>query len=172
MGRKLRTPEAVEAGKSAEVAESFEDSHPAYTGDVKAPAGAPNIVVIVLDDVGFADLGAYGSEIRTPNVDQLAAQGLRYANFRTCAMCSPTRAALMTGLNHHSAGMGWLADLDSGYPGYRGDLTLEAATLAEVLRDAGWSTIHVGKWHVNNSASNGPDGPYHNWPTNRGFDRA
>ena len=87
-------------------------------------------------------------------------------------MCSPTRAALMTGLNHHSAGMGWLADVDSGYPGYRGDMTLEAATLAEVLRDRGWSTLHVGKWHVNLAASNGPTGPYHNWPTSRGFERA
>jgi arylsulfatase len=170
--RKLRTPPAIEPGKAAEIADSFQDSRPAYTTEVAAPADAPNIVVIVLDDVGFADLGAYGSEIRTPSLDALAAAGLRYANFRTCAMCSPTRAALMTGLNHHSAGMGWLADLDAGYPGYRGDLTLDAATLAEVLRDRGWSTLHVGKWHVNLAASNGPNGPYHNWPTQRGFDRA
>ncbi len=170
--RALRTPAAVEAGKDAEIAESFADSRPAYTEDAKAPAGAPNIVVIILDDVGFADLGAYGSEIRTPQMDALAAAGLRYVNFRTCAMCSPTRASLMTGLNHHSAGMGWLADVDSGYPGYRGDMTLEAATLAEVLRDRGWSTMHVGKWHVNLAVSNGPAGPYHNWPTSRGFERA
>lgn len=170
--RKLITPAAVETGKGAEIAESFQDSRPAYGTDVAAPAGAPNVVVIVLDDVGFADLGCYGSEIRTPSLDALAGAGLQYVNFRTCAMCSPTRAALMTGLNHHSAGMGWLADIDSGYPGYRGDMTLEAATLAEVLRDAGWSTMHVGKWHVNLAASNGANGPYHNWPTNRGFDRA
>ncbi len=170
--RKLRTPEAVEAGRPAEIAESFTDSRPAYVGEVSARPGSPNVVVIVLDDVGFADLGVYGSEIRTPHLDALAAGGLRYTNFRTCAMCSPTRAALMTGLNHHSAGMGWLADLDSGYPGYRGDMTLEAATLAEVLRDAGWATMHVGKWHVNLAASNGANGPYHNWPTHRGFERA
>jgi arylsulfatase A-like enzyme len=170
--RKLITPAAVESGKSAEIAESFQDSRPAYTAAAAAPAGAPNIVVIVLDDVGFADFGCYGSEIRTPSLDALAAGGLRYNNFRTCAMCSPTRAALMTGLNHHSAGMGWLADIDSGYPGYRGDMTLDAATLAEVLRDSGWTTLHVGKWHVNLAATNGANGPYHNWPTNRGFDRA
>jgi len=170
--RRLRTPAAVEDGKRAEIAESFEDSRPSYGAEVTAPAGAPNIVVIVLDDIGFADLGCYGSEIKTPSIDALAAGGLTYTNFRTCAMCSPTRASLMTGLNHHSAGMGWLADLDSGYPGYRGDLTLEAATLAEVLRDAGWSTFHVGKWHVNLASSNGPNGPYHNWPTSRGFERA
>lgn len=170
--RTLRTPEAVEGGRPAEIAESFADSRPSYAGDVRAKPGAPNVVVVVLDDVGFSDLGAYGSEIRTPRLDALAANGLRYTNFRTCAMCSPTRAALMTGLNHHSAGMGWLADLDSGYPGYRGDMTLDAATLAEVLRDAGWATMHVGKWHVNLAASNGANGPYHNWPTHRGFDRA
>jgi len=170
--RKLRTPAAVDPGRPAEIAASFEDSRPSYAGESTAPAGAPNIVVIVLDDVGFADLGAYGSEIRTPNIDRLAAEGLRYVNFRTCAMCSPTRAALMTGLNHHSAGVGWLADVDLGYPGYRGDMTLEAATLSEVVRDRGWSTLHVGKWHVNLAASNGPTGPYHNWPTSRGFERA
>jgi len=170
--RALRTPAAVDAGRPAEVAESFADSRPAYAEAAKAPADAPNIVVIILDDVGFADLGAYGSEIRTPAMDALAGAGLRYVNFRTCAMCSPTRASLMTGLNHHSAGMGWLADVDAGYPGYRGDMTLEAATLAEVLRDRGWSTLHVGKWHVNLAASNGPAGPYHNWPTSRGFERA
>ncbi len=170
--RKLRTPEAVGEGQAPEIAESFADSRPSYTGETKAPAGAPNVLVIVLDDVGFADLGVYGSEIRTPAMDALAKRGLQYTNFRTCAMCSPTRAALNTGLNSHSAGVGWLADLDSGYPGYRGDLTLEAATTAEVLRDAGWSTLHVGKWHINLASSCGATGPYHNWPTNRGFERA
>lgn len=172
MGRAIRTPPPVEGGGPAQIAESFQDSRPAYAETATAQAGAPNFVVIVLDDVGFADIGCYGSEIATPHIDALAAQGLRYANFRTCAMCSPTRAALQTGLNHHSAGMGWLADVDMGYPGYRGDLTREAATMAEVLRDAGWSTFHVGKWHVNLAEHNGPNGPYHNWPTSRGFERA
>ncbi len=172
IGKPYRTPRALAPGQAARIADSFRDSRPAAHAEVKAPTGAPNILVIVLDDVGFADLGCYGGEIRTPAMDALAAQGLRYANFRTCAMCSPTRAALLTGLNHHSAGMGWLADVDAGYPGYRGDLTQEAATLAEVLRDAGWSTFLVGKWHVNYVATNGPNGPYHNWPTQRGFDRA
>ena len=166
------TPPAVNPGEAARIRESFRDSRPSYTEPVRAPERAPNIVVIVLDDVGFSDLGCYGGEIRTPNFDALAQRGLRYSNFRTCAMCSPTRAALLTGLNHHSAGMGWLADIDSGYPGYRGDLTQEAATLPEVLRDAGWTTLLSGKWHVNNSSSNGPNGPYHNWPTSRGFERA
>jgi len=107
----------------------------AFIQPAKAPDGAPNIVAIILDDVGFADLGCYGGEIRTPNFDALAAEGLRYSNFRTCAMCSPTRAAFLTGLNHHSAGMGWLADIDSGYPGYRGEIA------ADVFRAA---LAHVG----------------------------
>ncbi|MFN2425985.1 MAG: arylsulfatase [Candidatus Binatia bacterium] len=170
--RKLKTPEAVEPGGQAEIAESFEHSRPSYVGENSAKPDSPNIVVIVLDDVGFSDIGVYGSEIRTPHLDALAGSGLRYTNFRTCAMCSPTRASLMTGLNHHSAGVGWLADLDAGYAGYRGDLTHDATTMAEVLRDAGWSTLHVGKWHVNVGHSNGANGPYDNWPTNRGFDRA
>ena len=166
------TPAAVPAGTAARVRESFRDSRPSYSSEPTAPQGAPNIITIVMDDVGFADLGCYGSEIRTPAFDALAGAGLRYSNFRTCAMCSPTRAALLTGLNSHSAGMGWLADIDAGYPGYRGDLTREAATMPEILRDAGWSTFLVGKWHVNNSSSSGPNGPYHNWPTSRGFERA
>ena len=148
--RTMATPKALPDGAKPQVELSFADSHPAYTRDIKAPPGAPNIVTIILDDVGFSDLGCYGSEIPTPNFDALAAGGLRYTNFRTTAMCSPTRAVFHTGLNHHSAGMGWLADIDSGYPGYRGDMTHEAATIAETLRDAGWSTFLLGKWHINN----------------------
>ncbi|MCQ8896165.1 arylsulfatase [Limnobacter humi] len=168
----LMTPKALEPGQAAQVGLSFADSRPANTERVKAKTGSPNVVAIILDDCGIADLGCYGSEIKTPAVDGLAKQGLQYTNFRTTAMCSPTRASFLTGLNHHSAGMGWLADIDAGYPGYRGDLTHEAATLAEVLRDAGWSTLLVGKWHVNNANTTGANGPYDNWPTQRGFDRA
>jgi len=166
------TPKAVGKGKAAKIGLSFKESRPAHAEETKAPAGAPNVVVIILDDVGFADLGCYGGELKTPALDALAGKGLRYTNFRTTAMCSCTRAALLTGLNHHSAGMGWLADIDSGYPGYRGDLTRQNATLAEVLVEAGWSTFLLGKWHVNNADHSGPTGPFHNWPTQRGFERA
>lgn len=162
----------VPEGAPPQIAESYAASRPSGDKPARAPEGAPNIVVIILDDVGFADLGCYGSEIPTPAVDALAGAGLRYANFRTTAMCSPTRASFLTGLNHHKAGMGWLADIDSGFPGYRGDLTRDAATLPEVLRDGGYGTYLVGKWHVNLAASNGPTGPFHNWPTHRGFDQA
>jgi arylsulfatase A-like enzyme len=172
MQRQFATPKAVPEGAPPEVALSFADSHPSYHGARRAPVGAPNIITIILDDVGFSDLGCYGSEIPTPAFDALAAGGLRYANFRTTAMCSPTRAAFQTGLNHHSAGMGWLADIDSGYPGYRGDLTHDAATIAETLRDAGWNTLHCGKWHLNNNSTTGATGPYDNWPTSRGYERA
>ena len=172
MQRKFATPHAMADGAPPQVELSFADSHPSYQAPGHAPTGAPNIITIILDDVGFSDLGCYGSEIPTPNFDALAARGLRYNNFRTTAMCSPTRAAFQTGLNHHSAGMGWLADIDSGYPGYRGDLTHDAATLAETLRDAGWSTLHVGKWHLNNNSTTGATGPYDNWPTSRGYERA
>ena len=170
--RKLVTPEALGPGEAAQIGKTFADSRPANTTERGWAAGAPNIVVILLDDIGFADLGCFGSEIPTPAIDALAAAGLRYANFRTCAMCSPTRAAFLTGLNHHSAGLGWLADVDSGYPGYRGDMTHDAATLAEIVGDAGYNRFLVGKWHVNSAHSNGANGPYRNWPTNRGFERA
>jgi arylsulfatase A-like enzyme len=170
--RTMATPKALPNGATPQIELSFADSRPAYGKETKAPAGAPNIISIILDDVGFSDLGCYGSEIPTPNFDALAGSGLRYTNFRTTAMCSPTRAVFHTGLNHHSAGVGWLADIDSGYPGYRGDLTHEAATIAETLRDAGWSTFLLGKWHINNVDSTGATGPYHNWPTSRGYERA
>jgi len=166
------TPLAVGEGEAPVIAQSFADSRPADVTVKPWRDGAPNIVAIILDDVAFADLGCFGSEIPTPAIDALAAAGLRYANFRTTAMCSPTRAAFLTGLNHHSAGMGWLADVDAGYPGYRGDLTHQAATIAEILGDAGWNTFLAGKWHVNSGHSTGANGPYHNWPTQRGFDRA
>ena len=100
--------------------------------------GAPNILVILFDDVGFSDFGCYGSPIDTPTIDRLAAAGLRYTGFHTTAMCSTTRAALLTGRNHHSVGMGCLANFDSGFPGYRGKIAREGRTLAEMLRPHGY----------------------------------
>jgi arylsulfatase len=151
------------------IALSLKDSQPFFPPAVTPKAGSPNVIFMVLDDVGFSDLGCYGSEIPTPNFDRLAAGGLQYTNFRTTAMCSPTRASLLTGLNHHSAGMGWLADIDTGFPGYRGDLTHEAATMAEFLREHGWNTYLSGKWHINAAASESFTGPTRNWPCERGF---
>jgi len=116
--------------------------------------------------MGFSDLGCYGSEILTPNLDELARGGLRFTQFYNTARCCPTRAALLTGLYPHQAGVGHLMD-DRGQPGYRGNLNRECATLAEVLGAAGYQTMMSGKWHV--SRHTGPNGPKHTWPVNRGF---
>jgi arylsulfatase A-like enzyme len=133
--------------------------------------GAPNILVILFDDVGFSDFGCYGSPIRTPHIDAIAARGLRYTGFHTTAMCSTTRAALLTGRNHHAVGMGCLANFDSGFPGYRGKISKEAGTLSEMLRPHGWRNTFAGKWHVTPLTQSGPAGPYDGWPLGRGFDR-
>src|SRR5688500_12122087 len=105
---------------AAKIGRTVADSTPEWTEPPKPPAGAPNILVVLFDDVGFSDFGCYGSPIRTPNIDRIADRGLRMAGFHTTAMCSTTRAALLTGRNHHSVGVGCLANFDSGFPGYRG----------------------------------------------------
>ena len=132
---------------------------------------SPNLVIVLFDDVGFADFGCYGSEIDTPVIDNLAARGVRYTGFHTTAMCSTTRAALLTGRNHHDVGMGCLANFDSGFPGYRGKIDSEATTLAEQLRSSGYRNYLVGKWHATRLTETGPSGPFDGWPLGRGFDR-
>ena len=112
------------------------------------PEGAPNVLLIVLDDVGFAQLGCYGSDIATPTIDGLAADGIRLTNFHTTALCSPTRACLLTGRNHHRSGMGRVADLAMGYPGYCGVVPRENGFLSEILRAQGYASYAVGKWHL------------------------
>jgi arylsulfatase A-like enzyme len=146
-------------------------SRPWWPEAAKPPAGAPNILVVLFDDVGFSDFGCYGSPIRTPTIDRLAAEGLRYSGFHTTAMCSTTRAALLTGRNHHSVGVGCLANFDSGYPGYRGKIAREAGTLAEMLRAHAYRNYMVGKWHVTPLTESGATGPFDGWPLGRGFDR-
>ena len=131
----------------------------------------PNILIVLLDDVGFADFGCYGSEIATPTIDSIASNGLRFSGFHTTAMCSTTRAALLTGRNHHSVGVGCLANFDSGFPGYRGKIAKEAGTIAEMLRPYGYRNYMVGKWHVTPLTETGPTGPFDGWPLSRGFDR-
>ncbi|MBM3726801.1 MAG: arylsulfatase [Acidobacteria bacterium] len=125
----------------------------------------PNIVLLFADDLGFSDIGPYGGEIATPNLDKLAAGGLRFTQFYNTARCCPSRAALMTGLYPHQAGIGHMMD-DRKQPAYRGDLAAHTATIAEVLRGAGYQTFMAGKWHVTPV-----NGSKHNWPLQRGFQR-
>ena len=154
-----------------EVGRTVADSTPHWPAVPTPPAGAPNVVFIVLDDVGFSDFACFGGEIETPNIDRLAARGLRYNNFHTTSLCSPTRACLLTGRNHHSVGMGVVSNWDTGFPGFRGRITRRAGTLAEMLGPRGYNTYAVGKWHLAPTDEMTPVGPYDHWPLQRGFDR-
>jgi len=147
------------------------DSTPAFAPLPRPPAGAPNVVVIVLDDLGFGQLGCFGSDIATPNIDGLAASGLRYNRFHVTALCSPTRACLLTGRNHHAVGMGFLTDIPIGFPAYNGRIPPSAATLPRILRDAGYSTFAVGKWHLAPRWEQSASGPFDRWPLGLGFER-
>jgi len=128
----------------------------------------PNVLIILSDDMGYSDLGCYGGEIRTPHLDGLAKNGLRFTQFYNTARCCPTRASLLTGLYAHQAGVGHMTE-DFGHDGYHGDLGPRAVTIAQVLRPAGYRTYATGKWHVTKHVK--PDAPKDNWPLQRGFDR-
>ena len=148
------------------------DSQPSWTTPRRAPPGSPNVVVILLDDLGYGDFGCYGGEIDTPNIDRLARKGLRFTNYTTVPMCTPARAALLTGKNPHSVGCGWLTHNMPGYPGYRGgEISRDAPTIPELLRGAGWSTMAVGKWHNTYDRNLHAAGDRSSWPLQRGFDR-
>lgn len=142
----------------------------ALTGCAEKPRAdeRPNIVLILADDLGFSDLGCYGGEIATPNIDSLAANGLRYRQFYNTARSCPSRASLLTGLTPHLAGVGHMV-VDRGYPGYHGTLAPNTVTLAEGLRACGYRTAMSGKWHVTNDTR--PGGDRSQWPMQRGFDR-
>ncbi|NBT56604.1 MAG: arylsulfatase, partial [Betaproteobacteria bacterium] len=147
-----------------------EQSVPSWPPHAHARPGAPNIVVVLMDDMGWSDPGCFGSEISTPHIDRLAAQGVRLTHYTTHAICSSARAALLTGCDSHRVGTGWLSNNHPGYPGYSGEIPLDAATLPETLRTAGYETIMVGKWHNTPVADTVSGGSKHNWPTQRGFD--
>jgi len=132
---------------------------------------SPNVAVIVLDDIGFGHLGCYGSSIETPNIDRLCNNGLQYTNFQTAALCSPTRGALLTGRNHHSIGLGIITEGSTGFPGYNGQMPKEAATIAEVLKQEGYSTMALGKWHNTPTPETSASGPFDRWPLGMGFEK-
>jgi arylsulfatase len=147
------------------------DSDPAWPVSRRAPDGAPNVVLVVLDDVGFAQLGCYGSDIATPAFDALAAAGLRYRSFHTTAMCSPTRACLLTGRNHHTCAMGGITDLAMGFPGFNGRIPRSCGFVSEVLRRRGWATLAVGKWHLAPADETHAAASRERWPLGQGFER-
>ena len=136
-----------------------------------APAGAPNVLYIVLDDVGFSAMEPWGGMIETPNINRLAARGLTYTNWHTTALCSPTRSSLLTGRNHTTNGMACIAEATSGYPNANGHIPFECATIAEVLGERGWNTYMLGKWHLCPSDEMNLASTKRNWPIGRGFER-
>jgi arylsulfatase len=153
------------------VGDTMAASTPAWPVGPRPAPGSPNIVMILLDDVGFAQLGCFGSDIATPNIDQLAANGLRYRQYHTTAMCSPTRAAVLTGRNHHTCGMGGIADLAMGFPGFHARIPKSCGFVSEVLRQAGYATYAVGKWHLAPADETHAGAPRDRWPLGQGFER-
>ena len=128
-------------------------------GHVQPPAGAPNVLLVLIDDAGFGNPATFGGPIDTPNYDRMAAQGLRYNRFHVTAMCSPTRAALLTGRNHHAVGMGGIPEFSGAFPGYSAMLPRDAAPFPKVLKENGYSTAGIGKWHLTPEKEQGPAGP-------------
>ncbi|MGD9753472.1 MAG: arylsulfatase [Acidimicrobiia bacterium] len=153
------------------VGRTFEDSQAWWPPVERAPDGAPNVVIVLLDDVGYAQFGCYGSDIATPTFDRLAAEGLRYANFHTTALCSPTRACLLTGRNHHSVGMGRIVEFSSGFPGYDTNIPPEHGYLSQILLGAHYATYAVGKWHLTPGHEMAMGAPRDHWPLRKGFER-
>lgn len=154
------------------VGKSLAESKEWWPEPVKAPQQAPNIVWIMLDDVGFGASSTFGGLISTPTFDSLASQGLRYTNFHTAGICAPTRAALLTGRNHHAVHVGGFShtSLSAGFPGYDGRIPSSAGTIAEILRENGYNTFGVGKYGVTPDEDATDAGPFDRWPTGKGFD--
>ena len=153
------------------IGRTFDASAQAWPEPQRAREGAPNVLFIVLDDTGFGQLGCYGSPIATPNLDRLAAGGVRYSNMHTTALCSPTRTCILTGRNHHSNHMAGITEISTGFPGYDGYIPFENGFLPEMLKGHGYNTYAVGKWHLTPADQISAAGPYDRWPLGRGFER-
>jgi len=166
-GTQLPKPDPDFKGK---IGETYKDSTPSYPLPVKAPKGSPNVLLILLDDVGFGMCSTFGGPVTTPNLDKLARNGLKYTRFHTTALCSPTRAALLAGRNHHTCGTGVIIEMGTGYPGYTGIIPKTCGLVSETLRDNGYATGMFGKWHNTPEPDISPAGPFDRWPTGLGFD--
>ena len=153
------------------IGKTLEDSVPHYPVKPHPGSDAPNVVIVLIDDTGFAQLGCYGSDIETPNLDALAAAGLQFTNFHVTPLCSPTRAALLTGRSQHSVGMRSVSNHQTGFPHQLGHISNNAATIAEVLQSEGYATFCSGKWHLAPTNDISAAGPFDQWPLGRGFQR-
>ncbi len=155
-----------------EIRTSYMDSTPWWDDVKRPPKGAPNILYILLDDTGYSQIGCYGSSVATPNIDSIAADGLRYSDFHVNAMCSPTRASLLTGCNNHTVGFSYLGNNDFGFPSLRGEVPHRFSFISEILRNEGYFTCTTGKWHLINDHHMTGAGPFDQWPSGRGFDKS
>ena len=154
-----------------QVGRTYQDSDPpTFPQVLRPPAGAPNVLLILLDDVGFGQFSVFGGGVPSPKMEKLAAQGLRYTRFHTTALCSPTRAALITGRDHHMAGTGVITELATGYDGYTGIIPKSAGTVAEILKQNGYATAWIGKNHNTPAWETSEVGPFDHWPSGLGFD--
>lgn len=163
----LPKPDLVFDGK---IGETYQESTPSFPQPLKAAEESPNVLLILLDDVGFGMCSTFGGPVETPNLTKLAKNGLTYNRFHTTALCSPTRAALLAGRNHHTVGTGVIIEMGTGYPGYTGIIPKETALISQVLRDNGYATSMLGKWHNTPETDISPAGPFDRWPTGLGFD--
>jgi arylsulfatase len=149
---------------------TLEGSKPDFPQPVKAPSGAPDVLLVLIDDAGFGNPSTFGGPCQTPTLNRLASQGLRYNRFHVTALCSPTRAALLTGRNHHAVGFGSIAEFAGGWPGYNATWPKSAAGVAQILQGNGYSTAAFGKWHLTPDDQQGAAGPFDRWPCGLGFD--
>src|SRR5271165_3418295 len=166
-GSQLPKPDPEFKGK---IGATYKDSKPNFPMPVKAAKGSPNVLLILLDDVGFGMCSTFGGPVPTPHLEKLARGGLKYTRFHTTALCSPTRAALLAGRNHHTCGTGVIIEMGTGYPGYTGIIPKSCGLVSETLRDNGYATGMFGKWHNTPEPDISPAGPFDRWPTGLGFD--
>lgn len=166
-GTQLPQPDPTFTGK---IGETFKDSTASFPLPVQAPKGSPNVLLILLDDVGFGMCSTFGGPVPTPHMDKLANNGLKYTRFHTTALCSPTRGALLCGRNHHSCATGVIIEMGTGFPGYTGIIPRDTALVSQMLRDNGYATGMFGKWHNTPEPDISPAGPFDRWPTGLGFE--